>query len=123
MVYHVHLGRACFRYLKRVVLPRLVTQGEVEQIHLKVTLSAEELQQRLQSMTKAQRKSATQRAETTTLGNREDAGRNVGYAILGDVSQKISYCGARARPHEIERETLEPLKGVQGTACFDESFD
>lgn len=50
------------------MLPRLVSLGDVEQIHIKVTLSAEELEQRLQSMTKAQRKSAIQRPEQSIWG-------------------------------------------------------
>lgn len=50
-------------YLKRSILPCLVRRGEAEQIHTTVTLSAEELQQRLQNMNKAQRKSASQKSE------------------------------------------------------------
>ncbi|KAL4253677.1 hypothetical protein ABKN59_003751 [Abortiporus biennis] len=45
-------------YLKRVVLPNLVVRNEVQKIHTTRTLSEEEVQQRLQTMTKAARKTA-----------------------------------------------------------------
>lgn len=63
-------------YLKRVVLPALVSRGEIEQIHTQVILSPEEIQQRLQRMTKAQRKSASQKSEQSVFAWRLKAPQN-----------------------------------------------
>lgn len=44
-----------FRYMKRVLLPNLVQRKEVEQIHVKPTITAEDKAQKLKALSRAQR--------------------------------------------------------------------
>ncbi|ETW76006.1 hypothetical protein HETIRDRAFT_422615 [Heterobasidion irregulare TC 32-1] len=55
------------RFLKRTILPDLVKLKEVEKIHTLRELSSEEVEQRLASMTKAQRAHATSNSLTSTM--------------------------------------------------------
>ena len=105
------------RYLKKVVLPALVRSKLAEKVHIKRTLSAEEMEHNLKSMSKVRRARGDQLSSTVdnwlwkaaeespqAAIMEDNSGKSGEKVHMGRIWDQLNDRRARVREEKVERE-------------------